>query len=713
MDVLARNILKHPDIPARMEAVEEHTKKYLESTNARKANEVITIPVVVHIVYNDSTENISDAQILTQIEVLNEDFRLTNTDADDVWSQAADVEIEFCLASFDPDGNPTNAITRTTTSLSTFDLYDTMKFNSTGGKDAWPTGDYLNIWVCKLDNLLGYAQFPNGGRPETDGVVIDYRAMGKMGTAAAPFDLGRTATHEVGHWLNLFHIWGDGGCDIDDKVADTPLSDAENLGCAIGHVSCGTVDMVQNYMDYSDDLCMNLFTQGQKNRMRSMFDPGAPRSSLLYSTACGGGIIATCSDGVLNQGETGIDCGGPCTACPSECNDIEVNISIVFDTYPQEIRWQITNSDGTYFALSDSYSDQPPSSILNNTVCLPAGCYDFTLFDSYGDGLCCNEGSGSYSVTSDGILLASGDSFTSSETTNFCLVGATPTCFDGIHNQDETGVDCGGVCTTPCGPEEIALSLKVLLQGPAEKVGDLWKMKDDLRSQNLIPTTEPYTQLQGFNHIESGGETVKNTALNSTGDEAIIDWVFIELRESTNFNVIATKAALLKRDGKIISEDGTTLPTFLVEDGSYYVSIRHRNHLGVMTQDPIIFSSGNISEFDFTSISQQTYGTNARIDIGGSMAMWAGNADGGNYVVFQGGNNDVNTIIFEVLSASDNVSNSSNYVYTNYNIGDINLNGDSVYQGNDTDTNIIFFNILSHPANTNSSLNFIIQEQLP
>ena len=161
-----------------------------------------------------------------------------------------------------------------------------MKFTSQGGSDAWPAADYMNFWVCDLGaSLLGYAQFP-GGPADTDGIVCNYTATGNIGTAQAPFDLGRTATHEVGHYLNLRHIWGDGGCGASDFVDDTPDSDSPNYGCALGNVACGTEDMVQNYMDYSDDACMNLFTQGQSDRMNALFAPGGARASLVSSAGC-------------------------------------------------------------------------------------------------------------------------------------------------------------------------------------------------------------------------------------------------------------------------------------------------------------------------------------------------------------------------------------------------------------------------------------------
>lgn len=277
---------KSPEHAAALIAIEKQTEQYVRDlAEGRAVSTVITIPVVFHVVHRTATENISDAQIQSQLQVLNDDFRRLNADADNTWSQAADTEIQFCLATIDPNGNSTTGITRTETTVSSFGTDDDVKFDAEDGKDAWPAADYLNFWVCNIGGgVLGYAQFP-GGDADTDGVVCDYRYVGTTGTATAPFHLGRTATHEVGHWLNLSHIWGDGGCSVDDDVSDTPESNAPNYGCATGHVSCSTTDMVQNYMDYSDDACFNLFTEGQKNRMQATLN-GA-RASLLNSPGCG------------------------------------------------------------------------------------------------------------------------------------------------------------------------------------------------------------------------------------------------------------------------------------------------------------------------------------------------------------------------------------------------------------------------------------------
>jgi hypothetical protein len=269
---------------------------------------LITIPVVVHVVYPSSipAANISNAQIQSQIDIVNEDFRRMNADASntplDFTGIAADVEIEFCLASEDPNGLPTNGITRTMNSMtSEYPLgSNDMKLTSQGGRDGWPPDSYLNVWVCDFQ-ILGRSSFPGelSMFPQFDGVIVDYEAFGNIGTAQPPFDLGRTLTHEVGHWLDLVHIWGDGDCSVDDFIADTPTQNGATPPLSVPNCtypddnSCidpGTdfPDMFQNYMDYTDDACMNLFTLGQKQVMRNLFEPGGIRESILNSTGCCG-----------------------------------------------------------------------------------------------------------------------------------------------------------------------------------------------------------------------------------------------------------------------------------------------------------------------------------------------------------------------------------------------------------------------------------------
>jgi hypothetical protein len=277
-------------------AIEGHTMAWGRMRSAiAKPPQIITIPVVVHVVYNKPEQNISEAQINSQLVVLNDDYRKLNSDISQIpppfQPLAADAHIEFKLACRDPQGNKTDGVTRTKTNVEVFGHDDRVKSSSTGGIDAWPSDKYLNVWVCTLDSegLLGYAQFP-GGPPATDGVVITYTGFGNIGTATAPFDKGRTATHEIGHWLDLYHIWGDDTllpdpCSGSDNVADTPNQEAMNYGCpTFPHISCGNGpngDMFVNYMDYTDDACMYMFTNGQVIRIEATMN--GPRIALVTS----------------------------------------------------------------------------------------------------------------------------------------------------------------------------------------------------------------------------------------------------------------------------------------------------------------------------------------------------------------------------------------------------------------------------------------------
>jgi len=181
--------------------------------------------------------------------------------------------------------------------------------------------------------------------------------------------------------------------------------------------------------------------------LSSFLDPLGTGATTLNGYDPNSGPLPTCTDGIQNQGETGIDCGGPCAPCP--CTGTNVTVSITFDNYPEETRWTIKQGTTTV-ASGGPYGSQPDGSTLNTVVCLPNGCYDFTINDSYGDGICCTYGNGSYTVSSSAGVHASGGTFTTSQTTNFCVGAPAPTCSDGIQNQGETGIDCGGPCA-PCG----------------------------------------------------------------------------------------------------------------------------------------------------------------------------------------------------------------------------------------------------------------------
>ncbi len=293
MDVLQAQLATDPAMAQRMANIEAQTRVFEANPTARRGTSAtVIIPVVVHVVYNTSAQNVPLAQIEAQIRVLNEDFAKTNADASLVPAAfagaAANTNIQFVLAKRDPSGNATSGVVRRSTKTRSFSSNDFVKYTSKGGSDAWPRDRYLNLWLCNLgQGLLGYAQFP-GGAAATDGVVCLYSSV--PGGTASNYNKGRTATHEVGHWLNLRHIWGDATCG-NDLVSDTPTQQTSNGGCpTFPKVTCSngpSGDMFMNYMDYTYDRCMYMFTTGQGTRMNALFATGGARAALLTST---GGI---------------------------------------------------------------------------------------------------------------------------------------------------------------------------------------------------------------------------------------------------------------------------------------------------------------------------------------------------------------------------------------------------------------------------------------
>jgi hypothetical protein len=232
------------------------------------------IPVVVHVVYQNQDQNISDRKVLSQLDVINRDFNLKNADTVLVpniyQSLKGNVQIQFALAKTDPQGRACSGIQRIQTNVASFTFDDRVKKTIEGGSDAWPSDRYLNIWVCNMQSpVLGYSSFP-GENPQNDGVVVDFMAFGKVEDRFRDFNLGRTLTHELGHYFNLYHIWGDQpGCTATDSIADTPVQNNSTTGCPQHpRVSCNNSgDLFVNFMDYTDDRCMVMFTEGQKGRM--------------------------------------------------------------------------------------------------------------------------------------------------------------------------------------------------------------------------------------------------------------------------------------------------------------------------------------------------------------------------------------------------------------------------------------------------------------
>ena len=272
-DVLAEQLKADPTLALRMNAIEAFTQKSV-LTN-RLVNGKVVIPVVVNVLYNTTAGNISDAQIQSQIDVLNKDYTATNPDFSSTPTEfagvAANVGITFELVK----------INRKSTTKTSWGTRDAMKKTKQGGLDPTTPSTTLNMWACTIGGgILGYAQFP-GGALATDGVVIDSNYFGLSSAASYPYNLGRTASHEVGHWMNLRHIWGDASCG-DDLVSDTPVHKTSNFGvptypyvstCLPAHN-----EMTMNYMDYTDDRGMYMFTNGQKARMTALFVSGGARS---------------------------------------------------------------------------------------------------------------------------------------------------------------------------------------------------------------------------------------------------------------------------------------------------------------------------------------------------------------------------------------------------------------------------------------------------
>ncbi|SNB02694.1 putative M43 cytophagalysin family metalloprotease [Flavobacterium psychrophilum] len=279
--MLALDLQKDPALAARMANIETQTKNVLSTS--RIVNGVIEIPMVFNVLYNTAADNTSLAQIQSQVDTLNKDFNATNSDyntANNPYSSVrANIGIRFVLDRVIRKQSPK-------TIWYSEDGY--MKIAAQGGMAPTSPTTKLNVWVVNnlasrtSGQLLGYAQFP-GGSSATDGYVCGNYCLGTIGTAAAPYNLGRTATHEIGHWMNLRHIWGDGNGCASDLVSDTPLHDSPNFGVpAVGHRSTCTgtpLEMYMNYMDYTDDRGMYMFSLGQKSRMNALFAVGGARAS--------------------------------------------------------------------------------------------------------------------------------------------------------------------------------------------------------------------------------------------------------------------------------------------------------------------------------------------------------------------------------------------------------------------------------------------------
>ncbi len=452
------------------------------STSRLNCTNIVTIPVAVHFQgISSSDRNCLEDLVDQQIATLNADFQGSNVDIGNWVNSTAglfpgvsngETCVEFCVAT---RSHPTG-----------YNLAEGQKaitINQTTGDRVNNWSGYMNIFVTDIgDNILGYS--PLGGRGNGDGVVIAKFAFGGTGacgdvSTSSSLDRGRTLTHEIGHFFLLDHIWG-GGCGQDDSVADTPSADQPNYGCPQnGKQSCGTTDMHMNYMDYSNDECMYMFSAGQSTRMenyiqanlQSFINNGATACGPIAEPTCADGIQngeetgvdcggptcptcpePTCEDGIQNGDETGIDCGGSCTPCttdptcedgiqngdetgidcgapgcaecPIDCDENLVSIFIRPDNYGSEITWVVQDEAGNEMASGGPYVDFN-TNVIQTDVCLPAGCYNFTIFDAFSDGICCEFGNGEYAIFDlNGNLLTSGDgNYGASETKTFAAGG--------------------------------------------------------------------------------------------------------------------------------------------------------------------------------------------------------------------------------------------------------------------------------------------------
>ncbi|MCR9173677.1 MAG: M43 family zinc metalloprotease, partial [bacterium] len=373
-------------------------------------NGVYQIPIVVHVVHDGEPigtgRNLSVAAIQSQIDVLNEDFRrILGTNGYNTHPDGADTEIEFCLARRRPDGSAFPAgedgINRVDAgaqgwggpTFGTAFINGTIKpFFTATQFGGWDPAVYMNFWSIDLQGgLLGYAQFPttvlggmgcNAQNVTTDGVVMDYQTIGKSAVTGfpGPFNEGRTATHEVGHWLGLRHIWGDGACGVDDFCLDTPESDAANGGCPTGHVSCGSIDMIENYMDYTNDLCMNIFTNDQKMRMRTVLENSPIRASLITSDACIPPAVSDASiTGIIDP--DGDNCAGSITPTVILRNRGATNLTSA------TINYTLNGVPAGTFNWTGNIAPGAENNVILPPFTAPLGVHEFRAFSELPNGV--------------------------------------------------------------------------------------------------------------------------------------------------------------------------------------------------------------------------------------------------------------------------------------------------------------------------------------
>jgi PKD repeat protein len=436
----------NPNLPSKEEFEEWMQSEIDNNASFHIIGGVYYIPVVVHVIHDGEAvgtgTNVSFAAIQSQIDVLNEDFRkMLGTNGWNTNPVGADTKIEFCLAQRRPDGSafPTgepgvNRINRTTAAFiappySTPYIDATIKpwtYNN-GNPTAtrgWLPSKYMNIWLCNISGgILGYAQFPqsplggmgcNTTAAATDGVVFLYSSIGKSAVTGfpGPYNEGRTATHEIGHWLGLRHIWGDGGCTVDDFCNDTPEAAAANYTCPAGTNSCTAApdagpDMIENYMDYTDDLCMNIFTNDQKTRMRTVLESSPLRSTLINSDACTppNANDASIVDVVNPKGD---NCAGTLTPTVTLRNRGSSNLTTA------TISYKIDNGNATTFSWSGSIVPGATANVVLPAFTTTLGTHNFKAYSTLPNGAI--DPSTMYDTSSIDFVISNGETAPFTET---------------------------------------------------------------------------------------------------------------------------------------------------------------------------------------------------------------------------------------------------------------------------------------------------------
>ncbi|HXU26918.1 MAG TPA: zinc metalloprotease, partial [Bacteroidia bacterium] len=389
---------QNPKRAEQRKAYEQAISAFVKNAAAKqnqnnKTQSITQIPLVVHMVYSSTADSVEDAQIFSQIKILNDDYTRQNADTVNTPAPFKAVAgapmVQYCWAQRDPNGNPTTGIERRKSTTTSWGADDAVKSYATGGLDAWDPSRYFNIWVCNLGGgLLGYGEFPTSSVSNTYGFVAGATCFGDTLLAQAPYDKGRTATHEIGHCFNLLHIWGDDGtaCTGDDQCADTPNQSSENYGCptfphtdACSPASPGV--MYMNYMDYTDDGCMNIFTADQALRMVAIVN-NPPYNVLLTSNACTPVVLLPGDAGVFSiSSPSGSYCGGsiaPKMVLKDWGNDSlkSVNINYVLDNGTvQTYSWT-----GTLASLQNANVTLPN---ITPTI----GTHTFTIYTSLPNGI--------------------------------------------------------------------------------------------------------------------------------------------------------------------------------------------------------------------------------------------------------------------------------------------------------------------------------------